>query len=122
MAKTKILVVDDEPGFRDLLTYELSQNNFEVQSAASASEAFQILNQNAFDVIITDIRMPGGMDGVQFIETYNKQKPEQKTIFMTGYAVEDRLQKATELGLGRCLKKPFLMQELVSLLHSMTPS
>ncbi|MBI4970878.1 MAG: response regulator [Candidatus Omnitrophica bacterium] len=111
LKKIKILVVDDEPGWCDLLAFELSGQGYEVVTASDAGQGLKILHEQSFDLVITDIRMPH-MDGVQMIETFHKENPDQKVIFITGYAVEGRLEEAYRHSLS-CLKKPFYMDELI---------
>ncbi len=119
--KFKILVVDDEPGWRDLLSLELLSEDREVVTASNAEEALDILRQNAFDLIITDARMPGRLDGIDFIQTYRRKKPEQKAIFITGYALEEKIGQALEPGAVLCIKKPFESREILSAIQSLFP-
>ena len=119
--KNKILVVDDEPGWREWLSYELTPKGNEIVSASNASEGLACLEQQSFDLVITDVRMPGPMDGIDLIEAHRRMKPSQKVIFITGYAADEKLEKALESGCCRCLKKPFdidqLFHEIQSLLQ-----
>lgn len=117
--KLKMLVVDDEPGWRDLLSLELSSENCEVRTASNAAEALKWLHQEFFDLVLTDVRMPGELDGIDLIQTYRRQNPSQKAIFVTGYAVEEKVQKALEQGSVVCLKKPFESQELLDTINSL---
>ncbi len=110
--KAKVLIVDDEPGWRDLLSYELSPREFEISIAGNPSEALFLLNQRSFDLIITDVRMPGPMDGIDLVETYRLQNPLQKVIFITGYATDEKLAEATQSKHSACLKKPFNIEML----------
>ena len=113
MPKTRVLVVDDEPGIRKLLTFELSFLGYETITAKNADEALRILRDNIpFDLIITDIRMPGSMDGIDLIRVYREERPEQSALFITGYAAEEKLTQALKNPLNSCLKKPFQIQEL----------
>lgn len=117
--KIKILVVDDEPGWRDLLSLELSSENCEVITACNADEALNLLCRQSFDLLITDARMPGEMDGIDLIKTYRREHPAQKAIFITGYAVEEKIEQALEEGVVLCLKKPFQSQELLSIIQGL---
>ena len=111
--KLNVLIVDDEPGYRDLLTFQLNSIGLEAQSAQNAVEALQALNSSSYSLIVTDIRMPGGLDGIDFVEAYRKQKPEQKVIFITGFAEEQKLADAIERSWTRCLYKPFELNEFL---------
>jgi CheY-like chemotaxis protein len=111
--KLNVLVVDDEPGYRDLLTFQLNSIGIETQSARNATEALMALNSSSYSLIITDIRMPGGLDGIDFVEAHRKQKPDQKVIFITGFAEEQKLAQALEYASTRCLYKPFELDEFL---------
>ena len=81
-------------------------------SANNVSEGLAFLNQRPFDLVITDVRMPGPMDGIDFIEAYRHRKPSQKVIFITGYANDEKLTQALRSEGCRCLKKPFGVYQL----------
>jgi len=110
--KHKILIVDDEPGIRGLLAYELKYLGYETAIAEDAEQALVLLRGSTFDLVITDIRMPGAIDGIDLIEIYRKEHPSQKVIFITGYAIEEKLNQALQNPLNRCFKKPFDLHEL----------
>lgn len=115
----KILVVDDEPGWRDLLCLELSTENCEVAAVSNAMEALALLHRQNFDLVITDVRMPGEIDGIDLIQAYRRENPAQKAIFITGYAVEEKIEQALEQGSVLCLKKPFQSEELLKAIQSL---
>lgn len=114
--KSKILIVDDEPGWRDLISLELSAEDCVVTTASSGSMALEFLRRTQFDLVITDIRMPGKIDGVDLLQTWRRENPAQKAIFMTGYAVEEKIQQALETG-DVLLKKPFETNDLLNAVH-----
>ena len=122
LKKLKILVVDDEPGWRDLLSLELSSEDCQVVTASSADEALRLLQAKSFDLIITDARMPGPLDGIDLIKTYRKEHPGQKAIFITGYAIEEKIEQALQEGTVLCLKKPFQSQELLDAIQGLLAS
>lgn len=122
--KSKILVVDDEPGWRDLLALELSAGDYCVKTVPNALEALDFLRKEPFDLVITDVRMPGGLDGIDLIETHRQQNPTQKAIFVTGYAIEEKIEQALQKaqGLTLCLRKPFETQDLFKALQFLLAS
>ena len=122
MKKLKLLVVDDERGWRDLLSLELASEKCEVKTASSAIEALGLLQKESFHLVITDVRMPGDMDGIDLIQTCRREKPAQKAIFMTGYAIEEKIERALEPGSVMCLKKPFQSEELLSAIQFLLAS
>ena len=122
LKKLKVLIVDDELGWRDLLSLELSSEYCFVVTASSAAEALEILRQESFDLVITDVRMPGELDGIDLVQTWRREKPAQKAILITGYAVEEKVEQALEEGCVLCLKKPFESQALFSAIQSLLPA
>ncbi len=115
----RILVVDDEVGWRDLLSFELGLQGYEVTVATQAEEALSYLHAQSFDLVITDVRMPGSMDGIDLIKTYGAQQPNQKSIFLTGYAIEEKLTAALTQKSCRCLKKPVDLEELFQMIRDL---
>ena len=111
--KKKILIVDDEPSWRDLLSFELSSEGYDVATASMATEGLVHLRQFQVDLLITDVRMPGELDGIDMVKIYRKEKPYLKVIFITGYAVEEKLQEALGQQLTVVLRKPFNMDDLL---------
>ena len=119
--KGNVLVVDDEQGWRDLLAMELVPSGFRATTASSGPEALEILKRESFDLIISDIQMAGGMDGIDFIEHQRRNKPDQKVIFITGYALEEKLNTALQNPLSICLRKPFEMDQLFETISKFLP-
>lgn len=115
----KILVVDDEPGWRDLLILELSTDDCHVTAASNSMQALALLHKQSFDLVITDVRMPGEIDGIDMIQAYRRENPAQKAIFITGYAIEEKIEQALEQGSVLYLKKPFQAEELQKAIQSL---
>lgn len=116
--KLEILVVDDEPGWQDLLLLELSED-YQIAIASGAQEALNLLRQRPFDLVITDVRMPGEFDGIDLIQVYRRENSAQKAIFITGYALEEKIEQAVQQGLSLCLRKPFESQQLLNAIQSL---
>ncbi|HOW28758.1 MAG TPA: response regulator [Elusimicrobiota bacterium] len=107
-----ILVVDDEPGYQALIRFELSDGiNYSVLSAGNGPDALKLVKENHVDLIFTDMKM-SPMDGVETIEEIKKIQPETPIVIMTGYEMEDRMQKALDLKVKGCLYKPFGIDQL----------
>lgn len=109
MAKT-ILIVDDEPGIRTMVQFELSQQGYGVLTADSGVRALELVKDEKVDLILTDMRMPQ-MDGLDLIIQVRKGHPQLPIILMTGF-VEDRVQKVQEYNLSATLHKPFTIDQL----------
>jgi len=112
----RLLFVDDEPVLRELYL-SLGQNlgyGHEVHAVANGSEALKLLSQSSFDVIVSDLAMPG-TDGIEFLNEVAEDFPESARIVVSGFA--DHLKIAECLTIGhRFFSKPLNFQTLASLL------
>ncbi len=115
----KILVVDDEKSIRDVLVKLLKFKNFEAKDAESGFKAIELVQQEKFDIVFLDVRMPQ-MDGLQALESLKKINPETKYIMMTGYAEEGLVENILEKGASACLRKPFSIDEIMSKIKELT--
>lgn len=85
--KRRVLIVEDEPMLLDVITGHLEDAGYAVAQAATAEVALAILNgEEAVDVLFTDIRLPGGMDGWQLAEAARALKPDLAVIYATGFS------------------------------------
>jgi CheY-like chemotaxis protein len=109
--KPKILVVDDEVQVREFLSSELSSLDYDVVMAAHASEALVCLRQERIDLLVTDVRIPGEMDGISLVRVFRREKPHLKVLFITGYDVKPEIESMLRLGLTRLLTKPFTSED-----------
>jgi DNA-binding NtrC family response regulator len=110
--RIKLLVVDDEPIKRSVLSDGLTQAGHDVTTAANALEATETLTGNDFDVIVTDLRMPG-KDGLTFVREIREKKPDQAVIVMTAFGTVETAVEAMKLGAFDFLQKPFTTEELL---------
>ena len=110
---SRILVVEDEEDVRLLLERELRDLHLEVVAVEDADAAIVEMKQGPFDIVITDIRMPG-MDGIQLTEWIKDKSPGTDGIIITGYASVDTAAKALRLGAFDYLMKPFGEIDLVT--------
>ncbi|MBD2108620.1 GAF domain-containing protein [Nodosilinea sp. FACHB-13] len=127
LAGFRVLAVDDEADSREMLAFILEQAGARVTAAGSAVEALQALNQSPFDVVISDIGMPG-MDGYMLLQHMAAQFAEPgrvaayslpKAIALTAYAGEINQQKALAVGFQRHFSKPVEPAELVAAIASL---
>lgn len=107
----KILVVDDEQSMRDTLQIMLEKEGFEVDSADDGRKALEILGMKKYDLIITDLKMPG-LDGIGMIEAITDHD-DTPIIIMTAYATKDQAITALNLGASFFIEKPFKKHELL---------
>ncbi|MDA8428760.1 MAG: response regulator [Geobacteraceae bacterium] len=101
-----ILVVDDEPELLTMVSHGLTQLDFRVSMAASAEEAYLLLERNSFDVVISDVMMPGE-DGIAFLGRVHQRLPDVPVIIMTGHAQLQMAVNAIKNGAFDFIHKPF---------------
>ena len=106
-----ILVVDDVPGMQEILNHSLSGEGYRVATASSGDEALTRLEEHEFDVIVSDIVMPG-VGGLEILEKSRLLDPRVAVILMTGHATLDTAIAALRRGACDYLEKPFPLDEL----------
>jgi two-component system, NtrC family, response regulator AtoC len=111
-----LLFVDDEAPLRSLMAERLGDRGFEVVEAESGERALELLDQFAFDIIVTDLRMPG-IDGMRVIETARARYPGIVAIVITGYGTVKDAVDAMQRGASDFIAKPFQFDELLHKLH-----
>jgi DNA-binding NtrC family response regulator len=111
-----LLFVDDEPALRSLMAERLAERGFEVAQADSGEKALQLLEQTAFDVVVTDLRMPG-IDGTQVIRAALERYPGIVGIVITGYGTVKDAVDAIKRGAADFVAKPFQFDELMHVLQ-----
>ncbi|MGC8657657.1 MAG: response regulator [Desulfomonilaceae bacterium] len=119
--KGKILVLDDEKIVLDSVTRILEDENYEVFTAQRGEQALETLKQGGFDILITDLKMPG-MDGLQAMESMLEIDPDLSTIMFTAYSTVDTAVKAMKLGAVDYIRKPFTPDQLVELVEKVMNS
>jgi two-component system, NtrC family, response regulator AtoC len=102
---SRILVVDDEAGIREFLTDALEMAGHEVASAASAEDAARALDRRSFDLVFTDLRMPG-QDGMWLLRKVRAEQPEVEVVVLTAHGSVDTAVEAMKLGAFEYLQKP----------------
>ncbi len=103
--KASILVVDDEPAMRLLVTSVLKDEGHDVTAAASGEEALQLVGKHHYHVVITDLRMPG-MSGLQVLEAVRRDDPETAVILLTAFGTVEGAVEAMRKGAAHYLLKP----------------
>ncbi len=107
-----ILVVDDEGPNRYSVSKTLQRVGYNVLEAASGEEALEIMTGQHFDVVLTDIRMPPGLDGVELLRRIREQSPDAIVILMTGFASLTTAVEALRMGAHDYLIKPSSSQDI----------
>jgi excisionase family DNA binding protein len=112
--RPRILVVDDEQAVRDLLVKALTEEAWEVDAAPDGPTAIECMRSTQYDLLITDLRMPG-MDGLSVIREARRKSLDMPVIVVTGNSTEASAIEAINLGVTGYLTKPFRMRRAVEI-------
>ena len=114
-----VLVVDDDNYVCDVVQRALQNHRYDVSVARDGSEALESIRANDFDVIVTDVRMPGEIDGIElFDRVVAENEPMSKRfIFMTGNLLDTRTMGRLEKLRVRFVEKPFDIHHLASVVN-----
>jgi len=112
MAKARILAVDDQRYFRELIEGLLTGEGYAVRTAASGEEALHVLEREDFDVVVTDLVMPG-LDGGQLVEAIKQRDADQDVVMVTGVVDVKTAVDAMKQGATDYILKPFDRNTLI---------
>ncbi|HJR76726.1 MAG TPA: sigma-54 dependent transcriptional regulator [Nitrospiraceae bacterium] len=112
MKGLKLLIIDDEPLMRLSMMDALAGVGCEVAAASTGTEGIHILGQRQFDVVITDLRLPGA-DGLAVLKACKERNPNTEVILITAHGSVDTAMGAMKLGAYDYITKPFQMEELL---------
>ena len=107
-----LLLVEDERGLREVIAERLGDHGYRVEQAGTGEEALERLNEFAFDVLITDLRLPG-VDGRQVLDEAFARYPDITAIVITGFGSVREAVEVTRLGAEGFITKPFQFEELL---------
>ncbi|MEJ2637626.1 MAG: sigma-54 dependent transcriptional regulator, partial [Calditrichia bacterium] len=116
MQKPRILVIDDDENLREGLLSLLETKDYTVKGASDGKAALNLLDEQIFDLIITDYKMQE-MDGIRFIKTINRQFPSLKVIMMTGYGSVEHAVEAMQSGAINYITKPVEPKRLFKIIE-----
>ncbi len=116
--KEAILIVEDEPGLREIVQEVMREYQYHVAVAASGAEAMRIWDEygGKFDLVLTDMIMPGGMNGLELVDGLKRRKPDLKVIYTSGYS-DELTGKDLRQGDKIFLPKPYLPSQLARLVR-----
>ena len=117
--KLKILIVDDEDSLRFSLASILELEGYEVKTAEDGYKAIELAKKENFDILFSDIRMPG-ITGNETFKEIKKIKPDIIGVMMTAYALNDLIIDALNTGAFACLSKPFEIETVLSTIKDIT--
>lgn len=107
----RILIVDDEKDILRALEFVLSREGYSVATATSGEEAIELLKKEEYDLILTDLKMPG-MDGMEVLEKSLQLRPSTAVIIMTAYATVESAVQAMRMGASDYIVKPFINEDV----------
>lgn len=109
---TKILVVDDEIGYRKVLSNALTERGFFVKTAESGEEALEELKKQEFSIVLIDMKLPGGIDGLELLQRI-KASYNSSVLIMTAYGGIETAVEAMRRGAFNYITKPFNLDEII---------
>jgi signal transduction histidine kinase len=114
LTRGRILVVDDEPGIRELLQFELGFSGYDVQSAPNGFAGLDLARAERFDLVLLDITMPG-IDGVETLRRLKNVDRELEVVICTGYGTVETAVECMRLGAYDFITKPYEMESMLAL-------
>jgi CheY-like chemotaxis protein len=105
-------VVDDVKGQRDLAQKMLKKLNYQVSAVAGGEEALSFLQDHPVDLVILDMIMDPGIDGLETYKRILEIHPHQKAIIVSGFSETERVNAAQAFGAGAYVKKPYLLEKI----------
>jgi DNA-binding NtrC family response regulator len=113
MDSFRVLVVDDEEDFLETLVNRLGKRGVEATGVRSGEQALETVKQKLFDVVLLDIKMPGGMDGIECLREMRRIQPLAEVILLTGHASVETSIEGMKLGAFDYLLKPIKLEDLL---------
>lgn len=110
--RIRVMLVDDEAGFTDVLKKRLGKRGMDVTPALSGTEAIQILRSQDFDAAVLDLKMED-MDGIEVLQIFKKMVPDLPVIMLTGHGSEKAAREGMAYGAFDYLLKPCELEELL---------
>jgi len=107
-----ILIVDDVPDQLELASSMLSRLGYKIVTASSGEKALEYLQSHSVDLVLLDMIMDPGIDGLETYRRILDIHPGQKAIIASGYVEKIRIQEAQRLGVGTFIKKPYMLEEI----------
>jgi len=110
----RMLIADDEAAIRELLKKFFRQEGFEVWEAANGTQTLKLVKKREFDVVLTDLKMPG-LDGLGVLEEIRETSPTTVVLIFTGYPTPENTLRALELSTDGYVTKPINLEQLKNL-------
>ena len=116
-AKIRLLVVDDEVGYLEVLSKRLQKRDLDVTTASTGQRAIQLLRRNTFDVAVVDLKMVD-MDGIEVLRIFKLMDPDLAVIILTGHGSEQAAREGIERGAFDYLTKPCDLESLLEIIYA----
>jgi DNA-binding NtrC family response regulator len=113
MQHFSILVVDDEEDFVETLVSRLKKRDVDAIGVSSGEEAIEHIKNKKFDIVIMDIKMPGGIDGIEAMRLIKKERPQTEIILLTGHASIETGIEGMKFGAFDYVLKPVKLEDLL---------
>ena len=107
----KILLVDDDEWIRDSLSLFFEAEGCNLLTLETAEEAMEVVNKQAYDIVISDYKLPG-MDGLEFLRRVKEKQPNDFEILITAYANREICEEAKMVGVRDIIPKPFTSEDV----------
>jgi len=107
-----VLVVDDVADQREIASVMLRKLGYNISAMSSGEEAVEYLRRNSANLVILDMIMDPGIDGLETYKKITERYPEQKAIIVSGFAETERVKEAQRLGAGQYIKKPYTLEKI----------
>lgn len=115
--KIRVLIVDDEQSMREFLSILLEREGYQVVSAANAAGALELLENGLFDLVISDVQMPG-LSGIELLERIKSSAPDTAVLMITAFSTAEQAVEAMKLGAYDYIAKPFKIEEVKQLVKN----
>ena len=115
-----VLIVDDDNGMRFTLQGIIEDEGYEVSAAIDGYQAIELAKETPFRLVFLDVSMPG-LNGVETFLELKKIIPDARVVIMTGFSVEELVERARDEGIYTVLYKPMRAERVVEIVHSAFP-
>ncbi|MGB0618192.1 MAG: response regulator [Myxococcota bacterium] len=117
----RILIVDDEPTYREYLERFLIRDGLEVRTAETGAEAIELAREFTPDLLLADWMLRCDMHGIEVAEAIRNQRPELRILLMTGFPTADLQTEVATTGIDGLLEKPFALADLSKAISDALP-
>jgi len=118
MQHFSILIVDDEEDFVETLVSRLKKRDVDAIGVRSGEEAIEYIKKKEFHIVIMDIKMPGGIDGIEAMRLIKKEHPQTEIILLTGHASIETSIEGMKFGAFDYILKPVKLEDLLKKIAS----